>query len=274
MAEIETIHDLRVARALRSVDASEWLGTGRRAYWLEWNHPCEGERSFTGIIDSLRANRWPELIRPGSTLIDIGAHSGDTTIPMGLFGYDKATGRRSRVIAVEPNPDLQGLLGLCLDVNAGVADFHLCPVAVTAQDMDAVEISDHGNANCNGGIADGYSAALTGQLKQSAQVTYTVRGLSIPSLVRECGADAADVSFIKIDCEGYDKEILRGAREFLGAVKPTLFVEWFAWFSPEDDEDLFRAIEEIGYAPFHPFTLEPLDRTGARVSDIICRPKA
>jgi FkbM family methyltransferase len=217
--------------------------------------------------------RWGEFIKPGSTAIDIGAHSGDTAIPMGLFGFDKQTGRKSNIIAVEPNPDLQGLLAICFDLNSHVANFSQCRAAITATDMDCVEISDHGNANCNGGIAEGYSETLTTRLKDSAKVVYKARGLSIPSLLRENNVDASDVTFIKIDCEGYDKEIIRGAKEFLAAVKPALFVEWFAWFSPEDDDDLFRAIDEVGYAPFHPGSLEPIDRSLERLSDITCLPK-
>ncbi len=225
------------------------------------------------MLHWLEKVRWPELIRPGSTVIDIGAHSGDTAMPMGLFSYDRANARKGRVIAVEPNPDLRDLLNICLTLNSHVAEFSFCPYAITASDVDVVEISDHGNANCNGGISGGYSDELTNRLKGSAQVTYKTRGVSIPSLLRENCVTPSDVTFVKVDCEGYDKEIIRGAKDFFLAVKPALFIEWFGWFSPEDDDDMFRAIDEIGYAPFHPETLAPLDRGGERLSDITCLPK-
>jgi hypothetical protein len=98
--------------------------------------------------------------------------------------------------------------------------------------------------------------------------------VTLPTLLRECGVeDFSTVSFIKTDCEGYDKQILRGSAEFLRAHQPTLFVEWFAWFSPEDDADLFKAVDELGYVAYDPRTLEKaaLDH---RISDILCLPKS
>jgi FkbM family methyltransferase len=269
----EAEYDLEVARKLHVVDASKWLGADGRAFWLEWSHPLEQPRKYAQIIDGLEKCKWPRFIKPGSVAIDIGAHSGDTTIPMGLFGFDKATGRKCKVIAVEPNPALEPLLKACLALNAHVADFVYRRVAVTPRDMEAIELSDHGNANCNGGVIGPYSSELSATLRERAKVTYTAPGMTIDSLLRAENIDPADVTFIKTDCEGYDKEILRGAKDFLRAVRPALFIEWFDWFTPEDDADLFRVIDEIGYAPFRPGSLAPLDRAAGRISDIFCLPK-
>lgn len=148
------------------------------------------------------------------------------------------------------------------------------PFAITDVDMDVVELADHGNANCNGGVLEGeYSTALKEQLSTIAKFRYTAPGISLYSLVEKMTpSEAQDIRFVKIDCEGYDKQILRGARSILEQIQPTLFVEWFAWFTPADDDDLFAAIAEIGYRALDPLSFEPVDRAGRRLSDLVCIP--
>ncbi len=271
MPEIETAIDLASARTLRVLDAAEWIGHGN-AYWLEWDHPGETPRRFSDIVRELKRTRWPQFIPPGSTCIDIGTHSGDTTIPMGMFCYDKTSGKRGHVIGVEPNPDIHPLVEACFALNAHIADFSLEKCAVTAADVDSVELSDHSNANCNGGIIGDYSVDLTNRLQEIAVKNYTTKGRSLETIVGSYvsgGGKSSDVQFIKIDCEGYDKEIIRSSKHILGELKPTIFTEWFAWFSPADDDDFFAAIDEAGYVALHPATLAKVDRT-ERLFDVTC----
>lgn len=269
-----TSYDLAAARTLHQIDATSWTRRASSAYWAEWNHPLEGSRTLADMMTQLEGQNWGRLIPAGSVCIDVGAHSGDTAIPMGLFSFDAARGRPGTVYAVEPNPHLRDILSLNLALNSGLARFAHAPYAITAEDVDEIELADHGNANCNGGIlAGGFSEALDLQLREAAVFKYKARGVSLASLLTQMRLeDAKNVRFIKTDCEGYDKEILRNSREVLRAIKPAMYVEWFAWFTAEDSDDLFKAIEEIGYAAFHPFSMEPIDRAIDRVHDLICLP--
>jgi FkbM family methyltransferase len=271
MSETEIAFNLASARTLRVLDAAEWIGDGK-AYWLEWDHPGETPRDFTNIVKELQRCRWPELIPPGSTCIDIGTHSGDTTIPMGMFCYNKGSGKRGNVIGVEPNPDIHPLVEACLALNGHIADFWLEKCAVTANDVDLIELSDHGNSNCNGGIIGEYSTELTDRLREVAVKTYTTKGRALETIIADYvsrGGTSSDVQFVKIDCEGYDKEIIRSSRDILSQLKPTIFAEWFAWFSPADDDDFFSAIHEVGYVALNPETLKVVDRT-QRLFDVTC----
>ena len=264
-------HDLSKARTLHSLDATKWLGNGR-AYWLEWDHPGETPRSFASIVEGLEWVRWPQFIKPGSTAIDIGTHSGDTTIPMGLFAYDQQRRKKGAIIGVEPNPDLHKLVESCYALNEHIAHFYLEKCAVTDRDIDKIELADHGNANCNGGIIGDYNDGLKEELQKRATTTYKAQGKSLESIVNSYSnkIDPRDILFVKMDCEGYDKEIVRSSASILSQLKPTLFVEWFAWFSDEDSADLFSAIEEIGYVALHPGTLQRVDASGERLSDLTC----
>ena len=63
--------------------------------YAEWLHPSEKQKSLNQKqIDALR-----EFLKPNDIAIDIGAHTGDTTLPMAL-----AVGKGGCVFALEPNP--------------------------------------------------------------------------------------------------------------------------------------------------------------------------
>lgn len=110
----ETLLDLGDARTAHRIDASPWLGHPAPAFWCEWDHEHEESRSLRELVEGVIGLNWHRLIPPGSTCIDIGAHSGDTSIPMGLIAYDRARERRGAVYAVEPNPALAQILSLNL----------------------------------------------------------------------------------------------------------------------------------------------------------------
>jgi len=270
----ESIFNLKAVRTLHALEADRWLGRPGSAFWCEWDHRGETPRTLESIVLHLEAADWSRYIKPGSVAIDVGGHSGDTAIPMGLFLYDKSTSKLGTVIVVEPNPLVFDVKKINLSLNSHFSHFKPILCAATKSDVKEIELSDHGNANCNGGVvrSSTYSKYLSNKILGCAVNRYKARGLTLDSIIRECKInDPEDVSFIKIDCEGYDKEILRGSVEFLRAVKPTLYIEWFAWFSPADDIDLFSAIEEIGYTPLNPFTLTPA-HVKDRIPDLICVP--
>jgi FkbM family methyltransferase len=269
----EVTFDLGNLRALHSAPCSRWTGTPERALWGEWNHPHEGSRTLTSIIEAAQTWNWDRFIKPDQVVIDIGGHSGDTAIPMALFAYDKATGRKGNVVVVEPNPAVVPVLNVNLALNTHLGHFHSLMAAVTAEDVEEIELADHGNAQCNGGVLGDQtlSAELTERLLSSAGIRYRTPGISLATLFSHVGNHISSdpIGFIKIDCEGYDKEILRPCRELFAEHKPVLFVEWFNWFTPEDDADLFSVINAIDYIAYDPTTLQPAD-VSVRIGDLLC----
>lgn len=71
------------------------LANDGRVELARWLHPAESPKVVTQeVVDHLRT-----IVKPGDVAIDIGAHTGDTTVPMAL-----AVGPTGCVIALEPNP--------------------------------------------------------------------------------------------------------------------------------------------------------------------------
>lgn len=256
---------------VKSRQVVEWRGA--EVTFCDWNHPLVHQQSVSELIDRYsQMYHWDKLIRPGSLCVDVGAHCGDTTIPMGVFSYDHAAARPGKVLAVEPNRDVFPVLEINTALNRHWADFHLSRNAITKIDGEIVELLDHGNQNCNGGLVDAnFSEALRAQMTDLARVKTPVEGARLDTLLAKsfAEADLDTLSFVKTDCEGYDKEILRSAKDFLGVYKPYLFVEWFDLFpAMEDHHDFFAAIDEIGYVSLNPQTLAPLE-ADVKLSDLL-----
>lgn len=257
---MDTEYALNSIRAIRRVDLASIGRANKSAFWCEWNHRYEQSRSFHAMLEGYHSHyKWSKLIRPGDTCIDIGAHSGDTTIPMGIFSSFGET--RGLVLAIEPNPDVSEALQITLALNPDQARYVHLPVAVTRFDQDEVQIADHGSDQCNGGIIDGsYSAELLANLNGRTNRILRVPGRSLDSIaLKDMTPPELDrLTFVKTDCEGYDKEILRGASSLLNEYKPFIFSEWYDYFTESDSQDLFDAVADIGYVALHPYSWEPI----------------
>src|SRR6185295_1168111 len=126
---------------------------------------------------SLEALR--SFLRAGDVAIDIGAHTGDSTIPIAL-----AVGPRGSVLALEPNPYVFKVLA----VNAGLnpASTHIVPLMFAAMPEDGefeFEYSDSGY--CNGGFHQGISRWTHGHFSK-----LRVAGRNLPVYLRAHAPDA------------------------------------------------------------------------------------
>jgi FkbM family methyltransferase len=258
---VETTFKLPKIRLGHRVDIADTA-----CYWFEMDHPGESPRQLLDIFDyCLNHYQWDKFIPPGSTVIDVGAHSGDTAVPMQFVS-------RGTVLAVEPNPIIRPYLELTCNMNGHLGKFIVADEAVTVEDTDALEILDHNNALCNGGRIDPtWSPELQQRMMQMAGDKITVRGLTLEHMCEKylTPEEIENISFIKTDTEGHDISIIESSKDLIQRLKPILFIEWFFAFTDVENKHMFAVIEDLGYQAFDPTTMEPAD-INKPIADLVC----
>lgn len=205
-------------------------GTVEYARWL---HPREAGRTIgQGQVDELR-----KFLRPGDVAIDIGAHTGDSTVPMAL-----AVGSEGLVLALEPNPYVFSVLEKNSQLNTAKTSIVPLMFAAAPSDGEVVfEYSDPGF--CNGGRHDGIS-----RWRHAHAFELTVTGRNLEDYIRAERGDILDrIRYIKVDAEGFDFEILKSISGLIGQVRPFLRAEVFSRTPKPVRESMIGFLEDLGY---------------------------
>jgi FkbM family methyltransferase len=149
-----------------------------------------------------------EQALPGTVAIDVGANVGMFTVPLAL-----AVGPSGRVLTIEPSPENVERLESNLELN-GLENVVVEPIAVGDKAGQLVlQLASDPGFHSTAEIAE--SRAVEGNL--------TVRAETLDQVWLRAHAPA--VSFIKIDTEGSEDAVLRGAEQILQACHPVLLVE-------------------------------------------------
>jgi hypothetical protein len=84
----------------------------------------------------------------------------------------------------------------------------------------------------------------------------------------------SNISFIKIDTEGFDTQIIGTLRPLFAHTRPIIQIEWFAGHNTPQHRQQYRdAIAAISYAPFTADG-KPVDlNTDSWIPDLILRPQ-
>jgi FkbM family methyltransferase len=168
------------------------------------------------------------LMRPGGTAVDIGANQG-------FFAFALAQ-RARRVVCFEPNPDYAAFARWML---RGRAEVHA--VALAEKPGRATFTVPHSD--------EGLVLHLAGSLKQAHHQFKTIESYEVE--VRTLDEFAlTDVSFIKIDVEGSERDVLDGARTTIARERPPLLLELLS--GTHDDPGALTAeiCKDFGYAAF------------------------
>jgi FkbM family methyltransferase len=203
--------------------------------FARWLHP--GERHKTVTEDSIGALH--AFLQEGDVAIDIGAHTGDSTLPMAL-----AAGPAGTVFALEPNPYVFKVLELNARLNPSAT--HIVPLMFAAMPEDGefeFEYSDEGY--CNGGFHS-VSAWKHGHFSK-----LRVQGRNLVKYLRETAPGAiAKVRFIKIDTEGFDRAVARTLVEVLETARPFLKTEIYKHMPAPERAGYFDDLRALRYRLF------------------------
>lgn len=205
-------------------------GRVQYAYWL---HPLvKREPLRQAEVDGLRS-----FLRPGDVAIDIGAHGGDTTVPLGL-----AVGPGGAVLAFEPNRYVFPVLEANARLNADKARIIPYRYAATPEDGKMTfEYSDPGF--CNGGRHEGISRWRHGHV-----FDLEVEGVNVERFLAQRHADLLPrLRYVKVDAEGFDRLILESLRGLITRHRPYLRSEFFKKLTREQRVAQLRTITSMGY---------------------------
>ncbi len=195
-------------RILVSPDAAlRWLQPGERAF----------ERFLLDLADSLA---------PGMIVWDLGAN-------VGAFAVPAAHRTGAKVVAIEPDPFLLGLLEQTCSANPDL-DIEIVPAAVSDAKGDAeLAVAGRGRA-CN--------ALSAGHLPQDHG---TSRGhITVPTTtLDDLLALHPPPDLLKIDIEGAELLALAGAERMLNVARPKICIE----VRDETRREVERRLEAAGY---------------------------
>lgn len=187
----------------------------------------------------------------GCTVYDVGCLEGMYT----LF-FARAVGARGRVVAFEPNPANHHAIVRNVELN-GFRNVRVYDVGLGAERQDtelAVPYGLPGQGTARTDLKDAY-------LRQRGTIRVPIRIRALDEMIAAERLPAPDL--IKIDVEGFEAPVLRGARQTLRTFKPRLFIELHGL----EQGDRMRNVAEIlellsiaGYdAPLHVESGRPLD---------------
>ncbi|HSO32832.1 MAG TPA: FkbM family methyltransferase, partial [Labilithrix sp.] len=167
-------------------------------------------------------------LREGDVVVDVGANIGSHTVPLA-----KAIGARGRLIAVEPQRTAHALLSANAATNGLLHVDCMRAAAGSAAGTVRIPTLDPG-APCNVGAAEVITDA-------SSTAGEAVACIAIDDL------DLPACRLLKIDAEGFEVQVLEGARATIARHRPILFVE--------NDTTVrsaacLRAVRELGYRAY------------------------
>jgi FkbM family methyltransferase len=175
------------------------------------------------------------LHRPG-TLVDVGAHEGLITLPLARLPA-------SRVLAFEPLPPAFARLTAALREAFGEIPPHV--------DCRAAALGDHaGEVTLTMPVVDGIPqeqwASTVKDFAAHVSPRVSVQRFTVP-MQRLDDLGLADVTAIKIDAEGAEYEVLRGARETLLHCRPILSLEIEERHRPGSTWAVPAFLDALGY---------------------------
>ena len=162
------------------------------------------------------------LVRRGDVVVDAGASYGIFTAH-----FIRLVGPHGRVHVFEPNPAREPRL-------RGLARGR--PAVVHAVGLS----SRAGEARLNIPVIAGRAYDERAQIEPG-------QGVRLATLDTALGDDHARVALIKVDVEGHERELLRGAKETLAASLPALLVEIEQRFHDEPITAIFDDLAELGF---------------------------
>lgn len=173
---------------------------------------------FTGDYDRKLTWLCRKLVRPGDTVIDVGANLGLVTLTLA-----KCVGSSGRVHAFEPNPVLQNLLDQSLRRNS-ISNVTLHKVALGSERGELELFVPRYNSG---------QGSFVYHSNTPERSSYHCAVERLADVVSAAGI--SDIRLVKIDVEGFENAVLLGSSEVLRRMRPLIIIE-----TNEQNQPAFR----------------------------------
>ncbi len=191
-----------------------------------------------------RVARW---ITPGALVLDIGANIGAHSLPLA-----REVGPGGLVIAIEPTDygfsRLKANAALNSDLLSRLIPVQAALIAGTKNPDSDEYARFYSRWPLKGGSIDRHAKHL-GELEAAKNARF----LSLDTLLRELRAKhgiTQPVAFIKLDVDGHELDVLRGAAQTLTSQKPPILIEIAPHVQdevPKRFEDVLKILDVHGY---------------------------
>lgn len=187
-------------------------------------------------------------LKPGQVVLDLGAYAGGAT-----YHFSRAVGDKGHVFAFEPDR----------------ASFECLLKNIALHQMDNVTPYRRGVWSQTGRVifqAEGNMGSAV--VEASDRESDTREWIDVVALSDFCAENAIErVDFVKMDVEGSEAPILRGAGDFLRRYRPSMIIEVHRVKGTRSDEEVKQILSSHGYS------VEVVDQAGLELPLLFAQPR-
>lgn len=218
------------------IDSFDLEGIGEIKF-ANWENPLIEKKEIS--IDNIDFFR--KFLSEGDFAIDIGSNIGLMTTEMAIVN-----GKEGLTLAFDPNPYVYEVLSENIKLNPDKTNMLAHNVAITEKEDEFYYNSSEASFG-NGGLS------LTNESKHGKYSLSTkVKGVNLETLLKKEYADyIPKLKLIKIDTEGYDKEVVKSISSLLKQYKPAIISEVYEHNNDEEKYEQFEVLKSLGYSIYY-----------------------
>jgi FkbM family methyltransferase len=226
------------------INAFKLADTGTIEF-ANWSNPLVTHKDIT----QAKVDFFKKVVPEGSMCIDIGANIGEHTVSMAL-----AVGKSGLVVSFDPNPMVFEVLKTNSELNKDLTNIKPFNCAISEEDGTFYYNSSEASFS-NGGIS-----AEQQNRHGKFQLPQQIKGVNLDTFLHaHFNDELSKLKLIKVDTEGYDKEILKSIAPIIQKYKPVIIAECFPKLNKAERVDLFNTIAKHGYDLYYFRDIDRID---------------
>jgi FkbM family methyltransferase len=233
---------VRCVRKLQNKPETAEFRRGGFTWELDLSQGIDFAIFLQGGFEPRTLRDYKKNVKPGWTVLDIGANIGAHTLPLA-----ELVGETGRVIAFEPTDYAFGKLKKNLELNPEIKK--------RVEAVQAMLVGEPNAEKPTEGIPSSWSLAAEtdGEIHPGHGGKFqTLNGAMTTQLdtwIEKEGLD--NVSFIKMDVDGYEIDVLKGAKKTLEKWRPTMMMEFMPYVFADRGQnfgEVLTILNSLGYS--------------------------